>query len=366
VFSYYRGWKEACQATRAISTTCRRELLSSFFFLQGKAPKEIHAILKETLGDYAPSYATVKNWVAQLKRGDFSFCYALRPGRPKTVTTPEIINQIHELILEDRRISAKPIAEQWASYVSGLDPPFMKIWTCGSSPRSGSRNAWTRIKKSTVPVVWANWEFFQHDPNDFLSRLVTMDETWLYHYDPETNQQSMEWRHSGSPRPKKFRVQKSAGTILASILGIKTPSSALIPFQRAKLSTQSIAYLCWCNWRTFCRKTAAGRSARGSCSCTTMPRLTEHMKPRRNWPTWASNDLITHPILRIWPRRTTTCSLDWKKKHLKGSHFSSDAVIAAAETRLDGRPSEFFFLSGLQKLEQRAEKYIELRGEYVE
>jgi len=26
----------------------------------------------------------------------------------------------------------------------------------------------------------------------------------------------MEWRHSGSPRPKKFRVQKSAGKVLAS------------------------------------------------------------------------------------------------------------------------------------------------------
>jgi len=35
-----------------------------FFFLQGKAPKEIHAILTETLGEHAPSYATVKNWVA--------------------------------------------------------------------------------------------------------------------------------------------------------------------------------------------------------------------------------------------------------------------------------------------------------------
>ena len=45
-----------------------------------------------------------------------------------------------------------------------------------------------------------------------------MDETWLYHYDPETKQQSMEWRHSGSPCPKKFRVQKSAGKVLASIL----------------------------------------------------------------------------------------------------------------------------------------------------
>ena len=57
----------------------------NFFFLQGKAPKEIHAILIETLGEYAPSYATVKNWVTQFKRGDFSTCDAPRPGRPKTV-----------------------------------------------------------------------------------------------------------------------------------------------------------------------------------------------------------------------------------------------------------------------------------------
>ena len=42
----------------------------------------------------------------------FSTCVAPRPGRPKTVTTPEIIDQIHELILEDRRISAKSVAEQ--------------------------------------------------------------------------------------------------------------------------------------------------------------------------------------------------------------------------------------------------------------
>ena len=60
-------------------------------------------------------------------------------------------------------------------------------------------------------------EFFWHDPDDFLSRLVTMDETWLYHYDSETKQQSLEWRHSGSPPTKKIRVQKSSGKVLASI-----------------------------------------------------------------------------------------------------------------------------------------------------
>jgi len=80
------------------------------FFLQGKAPKEIYAILTETLRKHAPSYATIKNWVAQFKRGDFSTCNAPRPGWPKAVTTPEIIDQIHEINLEDRRISAKSIA----------------------------------------------------------------------------------------------------------------------------------------------------------------------------------------------------------------------------------------------------------------
>jgi len=76
------------------------------FFLQGKAPKEIQAILTETLGKHVPSYATVKNCVAQFKHGDISTCAAPRPGRPKTATITEIIDQIHELILEDRWISA--------------------------------------------------------------------------------------------------------------------------------------------------------------------------------------------------------------------------------------------------------------------
>jgi len=64
---------------RAISTTCRRELSSGFFFLQGKALKEIHTILTETSGEHAASYATVKNWVAQFKHGDFDTCDAPRP-----------------------------------------------------------------------------------------------------------------------------------------------------------------------------------------------------------------------------------------------------------------------------------------------
>ena len=38
----------------------------NFFLLQGKALKEIHAVLIDTLGEHAPSCGTVKNWVAHM------------------------------------------------------------------------------------------------------------------------------------------------------------------------------------------------------------------------------------------------------------------------------------------------------------
>jgi len=45
----------------------------------------------------------------------------------------------------------------------------MKIWTCGSSPRSGSRNAWTRIKNINSGSRLSNFGISRRDPNDFLS-----------------------------------------------------------------------------------------------------------------------------------------------------------------------------------------------------
>jgi len=202
-----------------ISTTWWHEVSSSFFFLQGKAPKEIHAILIESLREHAPSYATIKNWVAQFKRGDFSTCNAPHPGRPKIVTIPEITDQIHELILEDHWILAKSIAEQLnisCERVGSIIHEDLEMRKLSAKwvPKCLNTDQERQQCQSSEQLL----ESFCRDPNDFLSRLVTMDETWLYHYDPETKQQSMEWWHSGSPHPKKFRVQKSAVKVLNSIL----------------------------------------------------------------------------------------------------------------------------------------------------
>ena len=94
----------------------------------------------------------------------------------------------------------------------------MKIWACGSSPRSGSRNAWTLIKNDNGASRLSNFRTFFGAIQMIYSRdWWPWTKPGLYHYDPETKQQSMEWRRSGSPAPKTFRVQKSAGKVLASI-----------------------------------------------------------------------------------------------------------------------------------------------------
>lgn len=52
---------------------------------------------------------------------------------------------------------------------------------------------------------------WKKEGDTFLSRIITTDETWLSHFDPETKQQSGMWKRKGSPPPKKARVTKSAG-----------------------------------------------------------------------------------------------------------------------------------------------------------
>ena len=82
-----------------------------FLFLQNKTPKEIHDCMMQTLSDKCPSYSTVKKWCANFQGGDFETDDAARSGRPSTVSTPEVVDHVHDLILADRRISAKTIAE---------------------------------------------------------------------------------------------------------------------------------------------------------------------------------------------------------------------------------------------------------------
>jgi len=86
------------------------------------------------------------------------------------VTTPEIIDQIHELILEDRRISAKSIAEELGiarERVGSIihDDLDMQKLSAKWVPKCLKADQKRQRCQSSEQLL----EFFQRDPNDFLS-----------------------------------------------------------------------------------------------------------------------------------------------------------------------------------------------------
>jgi len=149
---------------------------------------------------------------------------------------PEIIDQIHEIILEDRRISAKSIAKQLSisrDRVGSIIHEDLDIRKLSAKWVPKFLNA--DQKRQRCPSSELFLEFFRRDPNNFLSQLVTMKETWLYHYVSEIKQQLMEWGHSGSSLPKNSECKNPLESSSLDFFGIKTASSSLIIFQRTKL-----------------------------------------------------------------------------------------------------------------------------------
>jgi len=242
----------------------------------------------------------------------------------------------------------------------------MKIWTCGSSPRSGSRNARTRIKNvNGASRLSKFWNFFRRDPNDFLSRLVTMDETWLYHYDSETKQQSMEWRHSGSPHTKKFRVQKSAGKVLASIFWDQ--DSILLTDYLPKGQTINAEYYSslMVQLKDILKEICRGKVTKGFLF------LHDNAPAYRALETQKKLAYLGFQSLNHPPYSPDLGPSDYHlfpglKKTIERSPFFVPRGGHCCRGDLVGRTTLWFFLSRLQKLQQRAKKCIELRGEYVE
>ena len=58
---------------------------------------------------------------------------------------------------------------------------------------------------------------FDADPEQFVKRFVTMGETYLHHFQPQTKQQSQQWNHHRSPAPKKATSVISAGKVITSV-----------------------------------------------------------------------------------------------------------------------------------------------------
>ena len=73
------------------------------------------------------------------------------------------------------------------------------------------------LKERHVDACQELLKCFEAEGDGFLGRIVTEDETWFHYHQLETKKASKEWRHTPSPKPKKFRTQPSAGKVMLTL-----------------------------------------------------------------------------------------------------------------------------------------------------
>ena len=80
-------------------------------YLEALNVTNIKAKLDFTVGESVPSLTTIKYWVAEFKRGPLCCQNQHRCGRPKEVTTTEMVKKIYKIVLDDRRLDVRELAD---------------------------------------------------------------------------------------------------------------------------------------------------------------------------------------------------------------------------------------------------------------
>ena len=192
-----------------------------------------------------------------------------------------------------------------------------------------------------------------------------MDETWLYHFDPKTKQKLVEWRYSGSPRPKRFRVQKSAGKVLAStFLGSRRHPPHWLSSKRPNDQSGVLLIPAGAIGGRFEGKTPQKFTKGFLFLLDTVP--AHRALAAQKKLAYLGFHCLDHPPYSQDLAPSDYHLLPWTEKTIQSSLFFFQSWGHCCHGGMVGLTNFWIFLNGLQKLEQLAKKCILLRGEYVE
>jgi hypothetical protein len=72
-------------------------------------------------------------------------------------------------------------------------------------------------KQKRVEICEELLKHYREEGDQFLLNNFTGDESQIHHFDSEEKQMSMQYRHTSSPHPNKFKTVPSAGKILLTV-----------------------------------------------------------------------------------------------------------------------------------------------------
>ncbi|GFR30061.1 regucalcin [Trichonephila clavata] len=175
--------------------------------LRGRNTIECHSELGKALGNNAQPYRTVARWVGKFQRGHVSTSDEQRSRRPVSAGINLARAVIEQLMDEDRRWTLLELKR-----ASGIEKRTVQRLLCNELHLRKIAARWVPHALTEVQrwfryaICSDHFERWLQDGDQFLSRIIAIDEFWAMAYEPELKSQFVEWRHAELPRRQKVLV----------------------------------------------------------------------------------------------------------------------------------------------------------------
>ena len=157
-------------------------------------------------------------WHRRFKEGnkDTTTAEKPKPGRPRSSRTPENIAKVQALLDADRRRSVRELATETGLsnfVILKILKKDLNLSRC--TPKFVPRILSQQEKDFRVCLCQDNLALWRADPDHFLSRIISGDETPLSTFLPEKKLTSQQWIQKGGPRPQKaLKTARMSSTMM--------------------------------------------------------------------------------------------------------------------------------------------------------
>ncbi|UYV62145.1 K02A2.6-like [Cordylochernes scorpioides] len=148
-------------------------------------------------------------WFSRFLKGREKVNDDQHTGRPRSLRCEENKFKIKELIKSNRRISIKDLSSETGLSVGLCHQIVTKDLDMIRTSSKFVPQILTEEQKEVRMDVCKNMVEMTRTYPEWMQKIITGDETWVYQYDPETKRQSSQWIERGEPKPKKARFTKS-------------------------------------------------------------------------------------------------------------------------------------------------------------
>ena len=178
--------------------------------LRGKSPNEIHNALHEVCRDSVVDCSMVSQWASCFHEGRVSIQDDPRSRWPVTAMDNTSVVIVSTLLEEDQCKSCEEIAHEAnmsTAFVFRIVTQTLQKRKVAAKcvPHQLSEEQKAARKRVTEEML----RHYDAEGEQFLNRIVAIDETWIRDYEPQLKSQTCQWKRATSPGPKKCHRQQS-------------------------------------------------------------------------------------------------------------------------------------------------------------